>query len=264
MNAHLSALGLTGVVFEMKKLHVLEGGVLPVMDPLLGDPGPGAVTVIVVVQKGPLGGILMGGGMLLRFPERELAEADNAPLPLPVGDDEADGEGTVIRVGDNMVIGAETELAGGEAGEDAVDETLRFSRGPRSVWAGRARVVVDVDIVVVAVIGVVAGVAGEVDIGRLTGTGTVAAGLGATGTARTGGLLPFPEDAAGEGEVATAKGAGGVRRGRSESWRRRRIISAETFHMGDKDNEGSAGERGGRFADDVDEVDCAAFDGAAK
>lgn len=110
VKAHLSALGLTGVVLEMKKLQVPEGELIgtPSLELLAGT------AAAAVEQKGRLGGILMGGGILLRFAERELVVAEDVP---PFG---------AVRVGD-------TVIGDGDPVEAPVDETVRFSRGPRRV-----------------------------------------------------------------------------------------------------------------------------------
>lgn len=134
MYAHLSALGLAGAVFD--KTGVTTGGKR------------------LEVQKSELDGIVIGGGMLYRFPE----VGDEAPDVDPLAE-EVEERGAGVQ---------ETEL------------TCSFCS--RVTWRAVPAVT-------------------EVD--------------------KTG-----------------------VRRGRSDKERRRRIISAETRHSGDEANEGSAGDGG--------------------
>jgi len=217
VKAHLSALGLLGVVLEKKKVQLPVGA--PKRDV------PTAERRAVAEQKEEFGGMLIGGGILFRFTERELGPGDALlvdGLRAEIGVGAGAGAGT----------GAETEawvpveevgaLIGDtilEADEEPMaPETLRFSRGPRRVCAGLESVVVVVAPVVE-------------DTVEVAGTGTLGTGGVAVGTLLTG-------------NRSTAKGAGGERRGRSESWRRRKIISAETRQSGDKEREGRAGDNG--------------------
>jgi hypothetical protein len=123
VKAHLRALGLTGVVLENKKVQLPVGAPKRVV-PL------GEVTA-VVEQKGTLDGMLIGGGMLCRFTERE-PDPDDVQLA------------GVARVG--IIVPVEDGAPVGEALPEAeevfvVDETVRLSRGPRRVCAGLVRVV---------------------------------------------------------------------------------------------------------------------------
>ena len=227
VKAHLSALGLTGVVFEMKKLQVPEAepmGTARRMPLATGTTG-------TPLQNGALGGILIGGGMLFRLPERELLDADVVPLALDEATTATGRVGDTV-IGDEFPLEPEIEL-----GAAVVDETVRFSRGPRSVCAGLAR---DADAAAL--------LAEEVEVGAATGFGTAKTGTGATGaTTGTTGCCTG-------GWGVTARGALGVRRGLSESCRRRRIISAETFHKGERARDGRAGDNGGLVLPLVEEV----------
>jgi hypothetical protein len=84
VKAHLRALGLTGVVLERRNVvlfDMLAEGACPA--------SRRAAPVVVVVKEASaglqncvLGGIVIGGGTLYRFPERELLDAEVAPVAI--------------------------------------------------------------------------------------------------------------------------------------------------------------------------------------
>jgi hypothetical protein len=83
VKAHLRALGLTGVVLERRNVvlfDMLAEGACPA--------SRRAAPVVVVreasagLQNCVLGGIVIGGGTLYRFPERELLDAEVAPVAI--------------------------------------------------------------------------------------------------------------------------------------------------------------------------------------
>lgn len=152
VNAHLRALGLTGVFLENKKVQVPVGAPKrEVALSLFAD------VMAVVEQKGALGGMLIGGGILFRFTERE-PDPDDVPMV------DVARVGVAVPVEDGTLIGEEV----------AADETVRLSRGPRRPCAGLARVVSFAAWVCTVV-------ASDGTAGACTGTGVVVIGTLLTG-----------------------------------------------------------------------------------